>query len=422
MKIQSFFKKSLILLVIIGNNILGFAQVDSTSLIEISGKIIDSKTNDALVFADLVVSDSNIATISNTEGDYLLKIPADFKNGFITITYLGYAEKKIQISDVIANSTIMLDQFATSLEEVNITRPKSAEILVRMMLKRNDDNYMGSNMQMTGFYRETIKKRRQNASLAEAVVSIYKQPNSNTKRDEIDIVKVRKNTNYAKLDTIALKLQGGPFSNLYADIMKYPQYIFSEDNLDNYVYSFDKSTVINDQLVYVVNFKQYPELQMPLYFGKLYIDAKTYALTSAVYSLNVENRELASELFVKRKPRRAKVYPVEANYRVNYRNSNGKWLYSYSNILLTFKVNWQGKLFNSVYTLNSEMAITNWNATDERYSRPDNKLRVLKPTSILLDEASGFSDSEFWGEYNIIEPEKSIESAIQKIQKQLDKS
>ena len=39
---------------------------------------------------------------------------------------------------------------------------------------------------------------------------------------------------------------------------------------------------------------------------------------------------------------------------------NGKWYYGYSKIQLTFKVNWKRKLFNSVYTLNSEMAITDW--------------------------------------------------------------
>ncbi|MGB5357480.1 MAG: carboxypeptidase-like regulatory domain-containing protein, partial [Eudoraea sp.] len=53
--------------------------------------------------------------------------------------------------------------------------------------------------------------------------------------------------------------------------------------------------------------------------------------------------------------------------------------------------------------------------------QPANKER-LRTNIILSDEAIGFSDPDFWGEYNIIEPEKSIESAIRKIQKQLKKS
>ena len=122
-------------------------------------------------------------------------------------------------------------------------------------------------------------------------------------------------------------------------------------------------------------------------------------------------------LFVK-KPRRVKVYPTEAAYRVNYRIKDGKWYYGYSNISLTFKVNWEGKLFNSVYTLQSEMAVTDWEQNTTGMSKPKD---YLKPTVIFADEASGFSDPEFWGEFNIIEPEKSIESAIKKISKQIKK-
>ncbi|EGV43275.1 carboxypeptidase-like regulatory domain-containing protein [Bizionia argentinensis JUB59] len=415
-------KQILYLLTVFGTYISGFSQVEAEVFIEISGKVVDSNTKNALVFADIIVSDSNIATVSNNEGNYILKIPANFKDRFIVVTYLGYAEKKVSIVSALENNVIKLQQTVTPLQEISIIQPKNAETLLRLMLQNIPDNYVESSMEMTGFYRETIKKRRQNVSLSEAVINIYKRPNSQNRRDAIELVKARKSTNYAKLDTLAFKLQGGPFSNLYTDIVKYPQYIFNEDNLKVYNYTFDESTVINDQLIYVVNFKQKPEYEMPLYYGKLYIDSKTYALISAVFSLNVENRELASELFVKQKPRKAKVYPTAANYRVNYRNSNGKWYYSYSSISLTFKVNWKGRLFNSVYTLNSEMAITNWNYTDERYSKTKNKEQVFRPNSILIDEASGFSDPEFWGEYNIIEPEKSIESAIEKIQKQLDKT
>ena len=45
----------------------------------------------------------------------------------------------------------------------------------------------------------------------------------------------------------------------------------------------------------------------------------------------------------------------------------------------------------------------------------------LRQSVIMTDEASGFSDPEFWGEFNVIEPEKPIENAIKKIQKQLEK-
>ena len=100
-------------------------------------------------------------------------------------------------------------------------------------------------------------------------------------------------------------------------------------------------------------------------------------------------------MYIRKKPRKVDVYPTEATYRVNYRTKNGKWHYAYSNILLTFKVNWKGKLFNSMYTLNSEMAITDWEITDTKFVKV--RENIIRPTTILVDETSGFSDPEFWG-------------------------
>ena len=75
------------------------------------------------------------------------------------------------------------------------------------------------------------------------------------------------------------------------------------------------------------------------------MDAETLALTSALFNLNVSNKELSSRMYIRKKPKKVDVYPTQATYRVNYRTQNGKWHYAYSNILLSFKVNWKGKLF-----------------------------------------------------------------------------
>ncbi|MFD0835791.1 carboxypeptidase-like regulatory domain-containing protein [Mariniflexile aquimaris] len=394
------------------------AQI-TTSFTEIKGRIIDEQSKNDLVFADIIIKDTNIGTITNSDGMFAIKVPDSLINKTLVITHLGYQKKEIKISSFENDSKITLTPAITTLKEIEVTTFKDAEALLRLTLKNRSTVYNNNNTLMTAFYRETIKKRNKNASLAEAVVHIHKQPYSNSKDDAIDLIKSRKKTDYSRLDTLAIKLQGGPFSNLYTDIIKYPEFIFTNEAIPLYQFSFDKSTRINNNLVYVINFKQKPNINEPLYYGKLYIDAETLALTNAVYSLNVTNRELSSRMYIRKKPNRVEVYPTEATYRVNYRTKNGKWHYAYSNILLTFKVNWKGKLFNSVYTLNSEMAVTDWEILDSKLDRK--KEQTIKPTTILTEEASGFSDPEFWGEYNIIEPEKSIESAIEKIKKQLKK-
>ena len=387
---------------------------------EYKGYILDSEKKKPLPLADLIVTNTNISTISNSEGEFILKVPKTISENTITINYLGYKTKIISFSELDSSSNkIFLEEAITTLNSVDINTVNDAELLVRKALQLKGENYVNSNSIMTAFYRETIKKGNKNASLSEAVLNIYKQSYTSPKRDHIKLIKSRKKTNYKRLDTIAVKLQGGPFSCLHTDLMKYPQYVFTKDDFSKYEFSFGNSTQIDNKRVYVINFKQRPEYATPLYYGKLYIDQETNALASAIYNLNVDDRKLASKLFIRKKPNKVQVYPTEAAYRVNYRIKDGKWYYGYSNILLTFKVNWKNKLFNSRYTLQSEMAITDWNTNTSGILKPKNNMR---PSIIMNDAASGFSDPEFWGEYNIIEPEKSIESAIRKIKKQLDKS
>ncbi|WP_372745492.1 carboxypeptidase-like regulatory domain-containing protein [Lutibacter sp.] len=405
------------------NSNLVFAQTvaqDTIGFKQYSGTVIDGKSKKELEFATVTVNGTNISTITNTQGAFSIKVPKTITDPKITVSYLGYTS---QVTDLKflneENNAIKLETYIEELSEIEIA-VKDAKSLVVEMLKRREQNYFSNQTTMTGFYRETIKKRRSYVSLSEAVVEIYKQPYTNSKNDILKLFKARKSTDYNKLDTITLKLQGGPFSTLYMDIIKNPDMFFTEDGVNSYDFNFETSTKIDNKPVYVVSFSPKKHVEEPLFIGKFYIDAKSIALKSASFQLDLSNTEKAARLFIVKKPNRADVIPTEATYHVDYREKNGEWFYGYSRIQLGFKIDYDKRLFNSVYYLTMEMAITDWEKNNESMSL---KYRDrLKSTAILTDEASGFSDPEFWGEYNVIEPEKPIESAIKKIQKQLEKS
>ena len=389
----------------------------NTDYKEYKGLIVDFSTDDPIQSATISLLNSNISTISNDDGEFLIKVPISQKNGALKITHLGYEEKTIDLSSFTSEVlTIPITMTITELSAIAID-PRNPEAIVRAVISNRGANYSDQNTIMTAFYRETIKKRRTYVSLSEAVVDVYKNPYVSGKNDVIKLFKARKSTDYKKLDTLTLKLQGGPSSTLHIDVMKNPESLFTQNMLETYDFSFDKSTNIDDKLIYVINFEQKPQIADLLYYGKLYIDAESLAMTKAVFSLKLDDRKKATELFVRKKPNNAKVYPTVADYSINYREKDGKWYYGYGRIDLSFKVNWKKKLFNSTYKLNVEMAVTDWRQNmDNNIIKPRDR---LKNTVVISDEASGFSDPSFWGEYNIIEPEKSIESAIKKIEKQL---
>lgn len=393
--------------------------ISQTGFTEFYGKVVKKNSNKPLEAVSLSLSNKNIGTVTNRDGRFVLKVPNEYLGERLVVNLLGYNPYSVKLSDLPKKEIVVeLVQVVTQLSEVSISAYKDARVLVERVFKNKLDNFEKRSVNMTAFYRETIKRRNRNVSLTEAVLDISKQSYSAISRDKIEIRKARKSTDYKKLDTLSVKLQGGPFSAIYMDVMKYPEYIFDE-NFGNYKFTFREPTTINNKNVYVVNFKPINSALNIFYTGELYIDVQSLALVSAEYKMDLSNKKRTKNLLVRKKPRSIIVYPVEANYKVDYNYSDGKWYYGYSKMYLKFKVNKKRSLFNKVYSLSSEMAITDWEiATSENKLEMDNR---LKPSVIIADAISGFSDPDFWGQYNLIEPDKSIESAIRKIQKNIER-
>jgi|TARA_B100000767_G_scaffold115329_1_gene110026 hypothetical protein len=409
-------RAQLLLIFFIG---IGISNAQS-DYIEFSGKIINAENKEPLIFANLNVLESNISTISNSKGDFKIKIPKSYSSSKIKVSFIGFKTRIIDLKSFVDQNTISLNVYVTPLSEMVMSIPKDVEGLVKETLSNSGQNYLKENTIMTAFYRETIKRKRRNVSLSEAVVNIYKSPYKlYSKKDVIKILKIRKDTDYSRLDTLALKLSGGPFNTLFQDIIKYPNYFIPSFFISNYSFSVHRTSKINNRPVYVVRFKQKEDIIDPFYYGELFIDGENKILLSATYSLNVSDKEKASKLFVRKKPKGANVWPTKAVYRVDYAERNGKWFYSYSNLSIDFKVNWDKKIFNKNYSLSSEMAITDW--IENRTLDYPRRRELINPSIILTDSKLGFQDLNFWGEDNIIEPENSIQNAIKKIKKKLDR-
>ena len=393
---------------------------DSSSFKYFKGTILDSKSKNELTFASITVSGSNISSISNSEGDFLIKIPIDRQDASLIISFLGYKDKVISIKDLKQEKNLLYLEPVNILLKDVVVNVMDANKLFSNVLNNRSINYGDSSIQLIGFYRESIKKRRNYVSVLESIVDIQKMPFSIGIQDQVNILKGRKNADYTKLDTVNFKLEGGLFSALFIDLIKDPSNIFSENVFELYNFHFEDITQINDKQVLIISFKQKASIEDPdpLYSGKLFIDAKSLAIISATFQLNVENRIKAGLIFTRKKPKGLVLYPTEVSYQVDYRQQNNKWIFSYSRGDITFKLNWNKWIFNTTYNTTFELVNTNWENQDNQAQINTQK---LSPYVIMSDKISKSADVDFWGEYNIIEPEKSIESAIIKIQRKMSK-
>lgn len=389
------------------------------TLITIRGKVVDAETRNPLVFATVAVKESNVAIVTNIDGEFVLKIGETVTSKNLEVTFLGYKNKVVPISELKENggkNVIELEAAPIPIKEI-VVRPLDPHEIVRKAIENIGKNYENEANLMTAFYRETIRKNRTYVSIGEAVVEIFKAPYGNDARfDGSRIYKGRKSSDVQKMDTVLFKLQGGPISVLQLDIAKNTESILTREAMEYYNYSISGVIEIDNKPHYVIDFIQKPSVDIPLFMGSFYINMETYGITEAEFGFNLSNKEEAASIFIKKKPIGMKVTPEIATYRTKYREQDGKLHFVYSRAEVKFKVNWAKRLFNTYYTTMSEMAVTD--RTNQEVIKFAGKDKI-KYSDVFTEKVAAFSDPAFWGDYNVIEPDQSIESAIRKLSRKL---
>ena len=391
---------------------------DQQNLIVIKGKVIDAESRAPLVFATVSVKESNVAIVTNIDGEFTLKIGDLSTSKNIEVSFVGYKNKTVPLTEFKENgkNVIALEAAPIPIKEI-VVKPLDPVGIVEKAISNKDKNYENVPNLMTAFYRETIRKNRTYVSIGEAVVEIFKAPYNNDMRfDGARIYKGRKGSDVEKMDTVLFKLQGGPVSVLELDLAKNSDEVLTREAMKNYNYTLTGVVEINNKPHYVVDFIQKPSVETPLFMGSLFIDMESYAITEAEFGFNLSDKEAAQSIFIKKKPLGMKVTPEIATYRTKYREQNGKYHFSYSRAEVKFKVDWNKKLFNTYYTTMSEIAVTD--RTDQEVIKFAGKDKI-KYNDVFTDKVTAFTDKEFWGDYNVIEPDQSIESAIRKLSKKL---
>ena len=392
---------------------------DSVKYESFSGRVLDKSTLKPLVFANIQLRESNVGVVTNSDGDFIIKVPSNMLNRKLTINHLGYKNAEVDLAQLTKYVNIIyLEAVIFPIAEVKV-RKTDPEDLLRAAIRNKPENYSNAPVKMTSFYRETIKQNKNYVAVAEAVMDIYKAPYYKTSEsDRSKIFKGRKSQDVKKMDTVIIKMQGGPYTSLLLDVVKNPGDILSEDLFELYDYKLEGINSINDREAYVISFKQKESISEPLYEGKIYLDYNNLAVAGLDFHLNNQNIDKATNLLVRKKPASMKIEVLGANYLTHYRELDGIWYLSYVRSELQLKCKWDKQLFSSNFTLMSEMAVTDMDAQNV------DKLKFkdqTKYSDILAEQVSQFEDPDYWGEYNIIKPDESIEQSIIKLNRRLKK-
>lgn len=388
-----------------------------TTFVTFTGKVIDNTTRKPVVFANVYLIGSSLGTVTNADGEFVLKVPVAELSRKVGFSNLGYKNLVVALTEMKAKDNIIrLEIAATSLEEVIIRSDDPIELL-RMAYRRIHENYNKEPEMQVGFYRETVKQNRNYVAVAEAVLDVYKSSyNSLVDNDRVRIYKGRKSEDVKKMDTLMFKLQGGPRTSFMLDVVKNPGEILSEEYLDDYYFKFAGFAAIDGRDNYVIEFDQRENVDLPLYKGKIFLDTKNMAFSRLEFSYSDKALDIADNELVRKKPMDLKIDVLGANYLINYRILDDKWYLNHVRSELIFKCNWKKKRYNATYTTALEMAVTDRNSDNINKAKYKDQTKM---TDIFADQVNSFKDENFWGEYNYIKPDESIESVINRLNRKL---
>ena len=393
-----------------------------SEFITLAGKAIDGTSREPLKFVSVGLKGTNISNVTNSEGVFTLKVPAGTpEDAVVVLSCLGFNDLEARVTQFegcTSDDPLLLAMIPAIYRlPAIVVGMTDAEYLVSQAYNSIKQNYPTTHVGMTAFYRELIKKgNTKYLSLNEAVLDIDKTSYTSFQADRAGIYKGRGTVNYDASDTLFVKYQGGVSSSLSIDLMKNPfAGVVLKDIFDVYDFSVEGSAVQDDRIFTVVSFSQRPEFEEMLFRGKMYIDPDTYAVGRVEFNMNVEGRPSAASLFILKSPAKTKFTVDEAAYVVNYKEKDGKWYYDYASINLAFTAKHKLSPFRQHYTISSELAITDF-APGQIEITDESRLRLRDQ---LSEKVSDFTDESFWENYNVIEPDASIDAIVRKIVRQL---
>lgn len=387
------------------------------STMTVSGKVSDSITKAALAFVNVSIAGSTLGTVTNEDGYFTLKVPRTDRSITVLVSHVGYYATSLTVRGGLAHDMVFtLNPFSNLLKEGIITEYDDPETLVRDALEYKHRNYPQTAIQQRGFYRETTQKGSRFINISEAVIDLYKHPYyRSVESDKVKIIRGRSLMSSRAADTISVKLMGGPTLAISTDVVKNEFDLFYKEDISSYNYTFKTSTIIEQRPQYVVSFTpRVTNDRYPLYRGTLFIDRETLAIMRAEYEVDMSDKDLVTRSILKKKPLGLRFAPQEVSFIVSYRRIDDLVVLNYVRNTIKFRCDWKKRLFSSGYTVTSEMV-----ATDLATKNIEQILsrESFRSSDIFSEQVGAFSDPDFWGDYNIIEPTESLEHAVGRLKR-----
>jgi len=373
----------------------------------LKGKVVEPKKGNPIRYASVSLLNKPTGTITNYDGDFLLKIHPDNILDTLVFSCIGYKQMIIEASKILDEDIFILQPMTIRIREVKVTATTPNQLLENIR-KNVAKNYSNHNKLLTAFYRETIRQDGDYINVSEAILEILKAPYTNFKNDVVRLKKGRKSPDVKPFQWVNFKLQGGPFSITTLDVVKTMERFIDKNYEELYKYKISKVIWYNNIPVYVLEFQPASTLHFPYFVGELFVHRETFAIVHAEFKYDKSGLRKAAQTMIKKKPRGVKARPSFVQYTVNYQQYQGKWHLVTAQASVKVKIRSKRDRLNSEFHSVSDLLITDIQPTDlKKFTRNE----AIRPRDVFVEMIDEY-DQDFWGNYNIIRPDEDLRNAF----------
>lgn len=386
----------------------------------VSGIVKDAITKRRLENVNVYLSQKAKGTVTNANGVFSLKAEEGELRGGITFSHVGYINRLVPETKIEMRSeeemVVYMMPAKNVLSEVVVYGGDGREI-VEEAIRRIPQNYQERHTMSHAFYRETIQKRNTFIAISEAMMDMYKTDYRRREiaQDRIRITRGRRLLSQKARDTLAVKIEGGPYLALLFDVAKNPEALFDDETLPLYTFKQDHLVMIDDRMHFAITFEPRYIVGYPLYYGTAYIDCEDYTISRIEMSLDTNDRIKATRMILQKKPQGLRFKPMEVSLVIAYMRHGGKASLNYVRNTIRFKCDWKRRLFSSAYATTAELVTVE---IDDGMPEMIPYAETYRRQHVFYDKVDDFADNEFWKDYNILEPTESLEKAVGRLLRQ----
>lgn len=376
-------------------------ETSPAPLVELMGVVVDAETRQPLPSVHVGVVGSMLGTVTNNQGEYLLRLVGNQPAYELRFSTIGYEPKFFQLASVDTILDVALLAANVRLPEVKVMYAQADDV-IRKFFTSFSNNYMQNAVVLSGFFRESIFQDQNLIQISEATIDLFKGGyDERESYERVRFVKGRKSRPPQVMSDMVFKLEGGPYHFSRIDVAKYWDFLPHEGQVTPFSYVFNGVDYEYGKMLFRIGFKPLGDDGDLKYEGELFFDSESYALVRIHFELTRKSLVKSRRLLIRKESRGIDARLLGARYVVSYRPLDGKWVLGSVTGLLQVKVKSRSNKVDALFTASSELVVNGIAPADRSRIRFN---EGFKPNYQMYERIEAF-DPDFWESSNIVLPD-----------------